>query len=148
MADLDQSKRDLLGFLPELAPLANPYVPFQQENPKQYTAKRGLIRGTLYPGLDLPFLGMVNDEEKSDTPMHELQAMAFALQELGLYLDTHREDREAAELFAQYAQMYRQGMDAYQEQYGPICQKDAVMNGTYLWTKGPWPWEIAANGEE
>ena len=60
MADLDQSKREMLGVLPELAPLANPYVPFQQENPKQYTAKRGLIRGTLFPGLDLPFMGMVN----------------------------------------------------------------------------------------
>ncbi len=136
------------GILPGMAPLASPYVPFQQNNPEKYPADRGLIRGTLYPGLDLPFLGMVNDEEKSDTPMHRLQALAFALQELGLYLDTHREDREAAELFAQYAGLYRQQMEAYQAQYGPICQKDAVMNGTYLWTGGPWPWEIAANGEE
>ena len=136
------------GTLPATAPLATPYVPFQVENPEMYPARRGLIRGTLYPGLDLPFLGMVNDEEKSDTPMHELQAMGFAVQELGLYLDTHREDREAAELFAQYAEMYRRGMEAYQEQYGPIFQKDAVMNGTYLWTKGPWPWENSANEED
>ncbi len=50
----------------------------------------GLIRGTLFPGLDLPFMGMVNNTEKSDTPMHELQALAFAIQELALYLDTHR----------------------------------------------------------
>ena len=40
-------------------------------------------------------MGMVNNTEKSDTPMHELQALAFAIQELALYLDTHREDREA-----------------------------------------------------
>ena len=87
------------GRLPCCAPLANPYVPFQQEESPKYEARRGLIRGTLFPGLDLPFMGMVNNTEKSDTPMHELQALAFAIQELALYLDTHREDREALELY-------------------------------------------------
>lgn len=136
------------GILPSPAPLATPYVPFQMEDPEKYSAKRGLIRGTLYPGLDLPFLGMVNDEEKSDTPLHELQALAFAIQELGLYLDTHRDDREAAELFAQYAELYRNGLQTYQAEYGPLCMKDAVPDGSYLWTKGPWPWEFSANEEE
>ena len=85
------------GRLPCCAPLANPYVPFQQEESPKYEARRGLIRGTLFPGLDLPFMGMVNNTEKSDTPMHELQALAFAIQELALYLDTHREDRPSGE---------------------------------------------------
>ena len=48
------------GRLPAMAPLANPYVPFQLENPPQYEAQKGLVRGTLFPGLDLPFMGMVN----------------------------------------------------------------------------------------
>ncbi len=136
------------GVLPSMAPLANPYVPFQAEGAEKYEARRGLIRGTLYPGLDLPFLGMVNDQEKSNTPLHELQALAFALQELGLYLDTHPEDGEAAELFSDYAALYKQGVETYQEKYGPLCLKDAVQNGSYLWSKGPWPWEISANEEE
>ena len=51
------------GRLPEMAPLANPYVPFQLENPPKYEAKKGLVRGTLFPGLDLPFMGMVNEHE-------------------------------------------------------------------------------------
>ena len=118
------------------------------EDPEKYPARRGLIRGTLYPGLDLPFLGMVNELEKSDTPLHELQALAFAIQELGLYLDTHREDGDAAQLFAEYADLYRKGLDVYQQKFGPLCQKDAVQDGAYLWTQGPWPWEIAANEEE
>ena len=42
------------GRLPAMAPLANPYVPFQLENPPQYEAQKGLVRGTLFPGLDLP----------------------------------------------------------------------------------------------
>ncbi|MBQ1372570.1 MAG: spore coat associated protein CotJA, partial [Oscillospiraceae bacterium] len=87
------------GTLPERAPLANPYVPFQPNGTEQYTAKTALIRGTLFPCLDLPFMGMVNTEEQSDTMMHQLQALGFAVQELGLYLDTHGDDTEAAELF-------------------------------------------------
>ena len=83
------------GRLPAMAPLANPYVPFQLENPPQYEAQKGLVRGTLFPGLDLPFMGMVNLNELPETPSSQMQALAFAVQELALYLDTHRDDREA-----------------------------------------------------
>ena len=81
------------GRLPAMAPLANPYVPFQLENPPQYEAQKGLVRGTLFPGLDLPFMGMVNLNELPETPSSQMQALAFAVQELALYLDTHRDDR-------------------------------------------------------
>lgn len=58
----DASYRE--GRLPMTAPLANPYVPFQAENPPKYEARKGLVRGTLFPGLDLPFMDMINKEEK------------------------------------------------------------------------------------
>ena len=48
------------GNLPACAPLANPYVPFQQNNPQTYPAKKGVVRGTLFSGLDLPFVGRIN----------------------------------------------------------------------------------------
>ena len=135
------------GILPANAPLANPYVPYQPQGQDQYPAKTGLIRGTLFPCLDLPFLGMVNTDEKSDTPMHQLQALGFAVQELGLYLDTHSDDEEAAELFRQYSELYESGMTQYQEQCGPLFQKHAVQNGSYTWNNTPWPWEYRANQE-
>ena len=53
------------GRLPAMAPLANPYVPFQLENSPKYEARKGMVRGTLFPGLDLPFMGKVNTEEKA-----------------------------------------------------------------------------------
>ena len=136
------------GSLPAMAPPAYPYVPFQQAEPMRYEARRGLIRGTLYPCLDLPFLDMVNESELSDTPLHELQALGFALQELGLYLDTHSEDEEAAALYRQYAELYRNGMEQYQTDCGPLRQTGSVNNGKYTWTQSPWPWELAANQEE
>lgn len=141
-------KRDSgLGELPALAPLANPYVPFQFENPERYTAGKGLIRGTLFPGLDLPYLGMVNNTEKGDEGLAELQALGFAINELALYLDTHEEDTEAAELYQSYVELYEKGLDRYQKTHGPLRRMDAVRNGRYVWAKGPWPWEYAANEE-
>ena len=46
------------GRLPSMAPLANPYVPFQLENPVRYEARKGLIRGmpTVWPKMKAFFL--------------------------------------------------------------------------------------------
>ena len=134
------------GRLPVSAPLANPYVPFQLEDPPKYEARKALIRGTLYPGLDLPFKGMVNIKEKPVTPKTELQTLGFAIQELALYLDTHRDDREALELYRQYQKLYHEGMKMYAQKCGPmnhLCPGE----GPYMWLDDPWPWEYCANKE-
>ena len=73
-------KDDRNGRLPASAPLANAFVPFQLERAPRYEARKGLVRGTLYPGLELPFMGMVNQKEKQITPTSELQAIGFAVQ--------------------------------------------------------------------
>ena len=135
------------GRLPSMAPLANPYVPFQLENPPMYEARMGLIRGTLYPGLDLPFMGMVNKNERNITPRTELQTLAFAIQELALYLDTHRDDQEALEMYQAYQKMYHQGMMEYARQYGPLNHR-TPSEGEYRWLDDPWPWEYCANKED
>lgn len=134
------------GRLPAMAPLANPYVPFQIEHPPKYQARKAFIRGTLFPGLDLPFMGMVNNKEKTITPLLELQTMAFAIQELALYLDTHREDQEALELYQTYQRMYHQGVMEYTKKYGPLNHKTPT-EGAYAWLDDPWPWEYCANKE-
>ena len=133
------------GYLPQRAYLANPYVPFQPNNPPTYAAKKGVVRGTLFPGLDLPFMGMVNENSLADTPMHELQTLCFALVELGEYLDTHSDDKEAFELFRSYAELYRNGKKEYEKQCGPLSLHSAARDDQFSWLKGPWPWEYAAN---
>ena len=135
------------GNLPACAPLANPYVPYQQENAQTYQANTGLVRGTMYPGLDLPFMGMVNKNDLKQTALHQLQAYHFALHELGLYLDTHKNDKEALELFNQYVEMYEAALQRMEERSGPRYMMSAGMSGTYRWTEGPWPWDYDANKE-
>lgn len=136
------------GRLPAMAPLANPYVPFQLDNPPRYEARKALVRGTLFPGLDLPFLGMVNKQEKPVTPLTELQALNFALYELALYLDTHREDQEALALYRNYQQLYSQGREAYARRCGPLGHEAPSDREGYAWLDDPWPWEYSANQED
>lgn len=136
------------GRLPSLAPLANPYVPFQLEDPPRYEARKALVRGTLFPGLDLPFMGMVNQSEKPVTPLTELQALGFAMYELALYLDTHRDDTEALALYRSYQQLYAQGRQEYETRYGPLNHATPSAREGYAWLDDPWPWEYAANKED
>lgn len=147
---MDQKRNNregMEGRLPAMAPLANPYVPFQLEDPPKYEARKGLVRGTLFPGLDLPFKGMVNENEKAVTPLTELQTLAFAVQELALYLDTHREDREALELYRRYQQLYEHCLEEYKKQFGPMNHTRVSGGEDYDWLDDPWPWEYSKNGE-
>ncbi|MBR6521546.1 MAG: spore coat protein CotJB [Oscillospiraceae bacterium] len=128
------------GALPECAPLAVAFVPMQEESTPQYKPAEALARGTLFPGLDLPWKNVVNQTGAPDTPLGELQALGFVIHELGLYLDTHCDDAEALELFNKYVELYKTGEKRYVERYGPIRQMQAG-GEEYTWLCAPWPWE-------
>ena len=134
------------GRLPANAPLANPYVPFQIEDPPKYEPGTAIVRGTLFPGLDLPLMNMVNQHELPMTPLTELQTMAFVLHEMALYLDTHRDDKEAMEVFRTFQKIYAKGREKYEKECGPLTHMSAMDNG-YTWLNDPWPWEYAKNRE-
>lgn len=134
------------GRLPANALLANPYVPFQMEDPPKYEPRTAIVRGTLFPGLDLPFMNMVNKKELPVTPLTELQTMGFVLHELALYLDTHRDDKEAFEVFRTLQNLYTKGREKYEKECGPLTHR-SPMEGRYTWLDDPWPWEYAGNPE-
>ena len=92
-------------------------------------------------------MGMVNKNELPVTPKTELQVLAFAIQELALYLDTHRDDQEALELYRNYQQMYHNGLAEYTKNCGPLSHHGIHKGKTYQWLDDPWPWEYTANRE-
>lgn len=130
---------DSCGTLPECAPLAVPYVPFQQTGSKRYSQAEALNNGTLYPGLNLPFRVKGSGSTLPQTPLTQLQALEFVVQELALYLDTHPDDAEAFELFRQYTAMERDARTAYGS---PLLRSETAESKTYTWLKDPWPWNI------
>lgn len=125
--------------------LAIASVPMQPRDSKMYSTSDSLAQGTLFPTLNLPFRLAPNGEVLPVTPLTELQALDFVLLELGLYLDTHADDKEAFKLFQQYTSMVKEGRRIYEEKYGPLTLSMASNGSFYRWVHGPWPWE---KGEE
>lgn len=128
------------GILPGCAPLAVPYVPFQQMDPAMYDACEALNRGTLFPGLFLPFRNRTEVTNAADGDLGSLMALAFALYDLGLYLDTHSGDSAALQKYQALAAQYENAMKEYVAKYGPILQTQVTGN-QYTWLKNPWPWD-------
>jgi len=134
------------GSLPSTAPLAMSYVPMQDSSEPAYNRETAIARGTLFPGLDLPFMNMVNKPMSLNTPLCELMALDFVLQELSLYLDTHKDDEEAFTTYKSFLRLYNEGRSRYVELYGPISRDDMLQARSYTWLKSPWPWEYVEGG--
>ncbi len=136
------------GSLNECAPLAMAYVPLQQSVDTTYATAEALSRGTLFPGLDLPFMNMVNTGDLTGTPLGELMAIDFVAQELALYLDTHANDSEAFEMFKSICELSNEAKDRFIKQCGPVSRCDTAKCKSYTWLNNPWPWDYKADGED
>lgn len=134
------------GTLPMRAPLASAYVPMQESVEPRYQTQTAIARGTLFPGLDLPFRGMVNRPLPA-TPLGELMAIDFVSDELSLYLDTHRDDKEAFDVYQAVLDLSTEAHGKYTKTCGPITKNDMLGMQDYAWLNAPWPWELSGAGE-
>ena len=128
------------GALPESYPLATSLTPMQRSAEPNYSAGEALAKGTLFPGLDLPFMNIINGDLEV-TPLTELMAIDFAADELELYLDTHADDTEAFELYQTVLALSKEAHKRYVETCGPITQEDMLGAERYSWLNDPWPWD-------
>ncbi len=129
------------GRLPGCGPFAVPFVAAQSASPDRYPQAKALASGTLYPDLDLPFHLKVKAADLPDGPLDQLRALEFVVLELGLYLDTHPDDKEAFWIFQKYAALAEKARTAYVDQSGPLTMADAAKGSRYAWIDGPWPWQ-------
>jgi len=135
------------GPLPSCAPLAVAMVPKQQSSKPAYEANEALAKGTLFPGLDLPFMDYVATGPVESTPLAELMALDFVLQELSLYLDTHQNDKEAFETWKALKKLAAEGRKRYAETCGPIMRGDTAQFDSWVWPDDPWPWDCGKAGK-
>ncbi len=134
------------GTLPENAPLAVAFVPLQRSVFPTYDSGEALARGTLFPGLDLPFMNIVNKGLKV-TPMTELMAIDFVVDELELYLDTHSSDKEAFSMYQTFLALRKEAHERYVKLCGPVQQSDMLGMQDYAWLNNPWPWDYQSQTE-
>ena len=132
------------GRMDDCLPLATSWVPAQQENPPVYNNNDALTRGTLFPGLDLPFKNIVNKSNPcAGTPLGEIMSLKFVVHELRLYLDTHKDDKEAFNALRDAIALEREAKKRYVKKFGPLTIEDLEYSERYDWLDGPWPWEYS-----
>lgn len=128
------------GPLPSCAPLAVPMLAAQQCAEPAYDSAEALAKGTLFPGLDLPFMDYVATGPVENTPLTELMALDFVCQELALYLDTHPNDKDAFNTWKKVNALAKEGRKRYVEMYGPVTRTDTAKFDCWVWPEDPWPW--------
>lgn len=137
----------LQGPLPECSPLANAVTPVQTAYEPAYDRAEALVKGTLFPGLDLPFMDYVAKKPLARTPENELSALDFVSHELALYLDTHASDKEAFAAWRAFDKLAKTAHERYTELYGPVRVCDQQDDTRWRWNDDPWPWELCGREE-
>lgn len=142
----DAACREMNGLLPDACgSMAFPYIAMQRQDAQRYENHEALLQGTLFPGLDLPFRKELRSRfPKVNEALLDLMALDFAIDELGLYLTTHPDDRQALELYWSYIRLGREGRTKYEESNGPLLQTD-ITEGSFRWLDDPWPWDKEGN---
>ena len=144
---MNSNQRDYrTGSLPARFPLATALTPMQDSAEPFYESNEALSRGTLFPGLDLPFMQVVNPDLPA-SPMTEMMAIDFVAHELGLYLDTHAEDEEAFSLFQSFLALQKEARKRVIELCGPMMKGDLLGADRYTWLYDPWPWDYSGRKE-
>ena len=80
-----------------------------------------------------------------DIRVTKIRQTGFVLDDLTLYLDTHQDDREAAQLYREKSREKEQLMGCFAEQFYPLTRScaaecDKTEEG-FCWLAGPMPWE-------
>ena len=68
--------------------------------------------------------------------------LGFVLTEVNLYLDTHPDDLEAIEYYAQIKDKYCDYMTQYADYYGPLDKLHISNDNYWMWVATPMPWEM------
>lgn len=83
------------------------------------------------------------DCQEKEEMLQNIRCYEFAITELGLYLDTHPDDRKALCLHRKYCNELKRLEDMYQKVYGPLTIKYPC--NKWRWLEEPWPWEGGEN---
>lgn len=126
------------------APLAFPYVPVQCDSARRYNNRQALQRGTLFQALDLPFKYTGETRALSDSDLHELMAMDFAADDMGLYMTTHSDNKDALALYWSYVRAAQEKRRQYEAANGPL-EQTSVTEDSFRWLDDPWPWDEGGN---
>ena len=86
-----------------------------------------------------------NNQSGTSDLMRRLQKVDFAIVETCLYLDAYPHSREALAYYHKLVTEQKMLRDRLAALGRPITNSENTAKDQWLWTKGPWPWQIEAN---
>ena len=118
----------------------------ENANPsKLYDPYQGFIRGNMFKSLYNDYKLTKPVELQAMTDKEQLllmiDALSFAMVDIGLYLTIYPNDRDMSELYNQYREQENALTEQYENMFGPLTMNSDALNKGWTWNKSPWPWE-------
>ena len=72
-----------------------------------------------------------------------IDALAFSIHEIVLFLDTHPKNREATSMLREFRQRKAEMIEKYESRFGEYVEtvSDVKPKDCWGWLDSPWPWE-------
>ena len=105
----------------------------------------GFIRGNMYSNLYDPYKNYqparISAKSERDELLLQIQQLAFAMNDIALYLDVKENDMNKINLFNTYSKKKEELTKTYESKYGPLV-RDYYKYNNWKWDNNPWPWEV------
>jgi spore coat protein JB len=82
-----------------------------------------------------------NTYSNKNSVIKAVYELGFVMTEVLLYLDTHPNDSEAIEYYAEMRQRYNEAVEAYESMIGPLSFNRTGADNYFDWAATPLPWE-------
>jgi spore coat protein JB len=79
---------------------------------------------------------------EKETLLRQINAIAFSMLDLRLFLDTHPRDNTAISLLNKYKVKYTAAIAEFERMYGPYNTNYDTTGNMWQWINDPWPWEF------
>lgn len=117
---------------------------YKEKENKLNDLENGFFKGnmfeTIYEGYKNYHPCKIEPKDEQTSDLLYIMMLDFAIGDLNLYLDIHKEDKEMYETFKQYTNAYKRLLADYERKYQVLYLIDDTL-GKYTWIKKPWPWE-------
>lgn len=80
-----------------------------------------------------------------DEMLKKISALDFFIIDIGLYLNTHPDDREAIMKYNAMVKEARALRQDFEEQFGMLSVGSSPSKQPWQWIENPWPWQYKFN---
>lgn len=82
-----------------------------------------------------------------DDLLRKISALDFYIIDLGLYLNTHPNDKEALTKYNESVRQVNSLKKEFTQSYGMLLAYSSESRHPWQWIEGPWPWQKSFNFE-